>query len=132
MRDGRIDAIENRLLESEWVARCIAHPVVKAFNTIFARSLLEKGAEPGTAGRIALPVAGDSETAKARVMQLVDDLGFDAVDNGGLADSWRQCTGAAAYCRDLDASALRRALAEAEHARIAHYRSSEEERIRRG
>jgi hypothetical protein len=37
-----------------------------------------------------LPVAGDDAKAKAVVLQLVDELGFDAVAAGGLDDSWRK------------------------------------------
>ena len=131
LRDGRIDAIDRGMLDSQWVAQQIGRPVIKAFNNILAKSLLEKGVPSGTAGRIALPVAGDSSDAKATVLRLVDDLGFDPVDGGDLDASWRQQPGTPAYCRDLDAPALRRALAEADRSRIAEYRADEEARIRR-
>ena len=74
LRDGRIAAIERGMLDSQWVAQQIGCPVIKAFNNIFARSLLEKGVPRGTPGRIALSVMGDSLDAKAVVMRLVDDL----------------------------------------------------------
>ncbi len=131
LRDGRIDAIDRGMLDSQWVAEQIGHPVIKAFNNIFAKSLLEKGAPPGTRGRIALSVCGDSSDAKAVVLRLIDDLGFDPVDGGVLDDSWRQQPGTPAYCRDLEAAALRRALAEADRSRIAEYRAEQEARIRR-
>ena len=131
LRDGHIDAIDRGMLDSQWVAQQIGHPVIKAFNNIFARSLLEKGVPRGTKGRIALPAAGDSSDAKAVVCRLVDDLGFDPVDGGVLDDSWRQQPGTPAYCRDLDAAALRRALAEADRSRVAEYRAEQEARIRR-
>jgi 8-hydroxy-5-deazaflavin:NADPH oxidoreductase len=129
LRDGRIDAIDRGMLDSEWVARQIGRPVIKAFNNIFASSLLNKGTPTGSLRRIALSVVGEPD-AKAAVLRLVDDLGFDPVDGGGLDESWRQQPGTPAYCLDLDAAALRRALAEAEHGRIADYRAREEERIR--
>jgi len=130
LRDGRIDAIDRGMLDSQWVAQQIGHPVIKAFNNILARSLLEKGAPRGTRGRIALSVAGDSADAKATVLRLVDDLGFDAVDGGDLDNSWRQQPGTPAYCRDLDAVALRRALAEPDRSRIAEYRAEREAQLR--
>jgi len=131
LRDGRIDAIDRGLPDSQWVAQQIGHPVIKAFNNIYARSLLEKGVSRGTSGRIALSVYGDSPGARAGALRLVDDLGFDPVDGGVLADSWRQQPGTPAYCRDLEAAALRRALAEADQSRIAEYRAEQEARIRR-
>jgi 8-hydroxy-5-deazaflavin:NADPH oxidoreductase len=130
LRDGRIDAIDCGMPDSEWVAQQLGRPVVKAFNNIFASSLSEKSALTGAAGRVALPVAGDQPDAKAAVLRLVDELGFDPVAAGGLGESWRQQPGAPAYCRDLDAAALRRALAEAEHSHVAGYRVREEARIR--
>jgi 8-hydroxy-5-deazaflavin:NADPH oxidoreductase len=131
LRDGRIDAVDRGMLDSQWVAQQIGRPVIKAFNNIFAKSLLEKGVPRGTTGRIALSVAGDSSDAKAAVLRLVDDLGFDPVDGGDLDNSWRQQTGTPAYCRDLGAAALRRALTEADRSRIVDYRAEEEARIRR-
>jgi predicted dinucleotide-binding enzyme len=131
LRDGRIDAIERGMLDSQWVAQQIGRPVIKAFNNILAKSLLEKGLPRGTKGRIALPVAGDSLDAKTSVLRLVDDLGFDPVDGGDLDDSWRQQPGTPAYCQDLEAGALRRALAEADRSRIAEYRAEREASIRR-
>ena len=131
LRDGRIDAIDRGLLDSQWVAQQIGRPVIKVFNNIFHKSLLEKGVPRGTEGRLALPVAGDSLDARAAVRRLVDDLGFDPVDAGDLDNSWRQQPGTPAYCKDLEAAALRRALAEADRSRVAEYRAEEEARIRR-
>jgi len=131
LRDGRIDAIDRGMLDSQWVAQQIGRPVIKAFNNIYAKSLHEKGGPKGTTGRIGLSVAGDSPEAKAAVLRLIDDLGFDPVDGGDLDNSWRQQTGTPAYCQDLEAAALRRALSEAVRSRIAEYRSEEEARIKK-
>ena len=130
LRDGRIDAIDRGMLDSQWVAQQIGRPVIKAFNNILAQNLLERGVPRGTTGRIALSVAGDSLDAKAAVLRLVDDLGFDPVDGGELDAFWRQQPGTPAYCRDLEAAALRRALAEADRSRSAEYRAEQEARIR--
>ena len=131
LRDGCIDAIDRGMLDSQWVAQQIGRPVIKAFNNILATNLLEKGVPRGTKGRIALSVFGDSLNAKAAVLRLVDDLGFDPVDGGELDESWRQQPGTPAYCQDLEACALRRALAEADRSRIAEYRAEREAQIRR-
>ena len=131
LRDGRIDAIDRGMLDSQWVAQQIGRPVIKAFNHIFAKSLLEKGVPKGTKGRIALSVCGDSSDAKSVVLQLIDEIGFDPVDGGELDESWRQQPGTPAYCKDLDAAALRRALGEADRSRIAEYRAEQEARIKR-
>jgi predicted dinucleotide-binding enzyme len=112
-RDGRIEAIEEGLPESRWVEEQIGRPVVKAFNNIRAQHLLELGKPQGSAARIALPVAGDEPEAKEKVMRLVDELGFDPVDAGGLDESWRQQPGTPGYAADLDRDSLQRALAEA-------------------
>src|SRR5262249_2388808 len=48
-RDGRIDALENGMTESEWVAEHLGHPVVKAFNNIYAQHLMERGRPAGDA-----------------------------------------------------------------------------------
>ncbi len=120
-RDGRIEAIEQGMTESRWVSDQISRPVVKAFNNIQAGHLLEYGKPAGTAGRIALPVAGDEAGAKSSVMSLVDQLGFDPVDNGGIDDSWRQQPGTPAYGTDLDVTGLKGALADANRQRPAEF-----------
>ena len=56
------------------------------------------------------------------VLGLIDAVGFDAIDAGTLADSWRQHSGTPAYCRDLNADRLKAALAQAERGQIATYR----------
>jgi len=131
LRDGRIEAIEAGMLESNWVAERIGRPVVKAFNNIVAKSLLEKRAPRGARGRIALSAAGDRLEARAVALRLFDELGFDAVDAGALDESWRQQPGTPAYCRDLDAASLERALAEADRSRVARYRREREEHVRK-
>jgi predicted dinucleotide-binding enzyme len=131
LRDGRIDAIDQGMPDSAWIAQQIGRPVIKAFNNILAASLRDKPAPRGTKGRIALSVMGDSSDAKAKALGLVDELGFDPVDGGDLDSSWRQQPGTPAYCQDLEAATLRRALAEADQSRIAEYRAEREAQIRR-
>ncbi len=123
-RDGRIAEIEGGMVESRWVAKQLGRPVVKAFNNIYAQHLMERGRAAGTPGRIALPVAGDDRRAKDIVMRLVDQLGFDAVDAGGLDESWRQQPGTPVYATDLDAAGVRRALAEAKPERQPEWRAT--------
>jgi predicted dinucleotide-binding enzyme len=125
-RDGRIDAIEQGTTESRWVSDRLGRPVVKAFNNIYARHLLERGKPRGAAERIALPVAGDDRRAKEVVIRLVDELGFDGVDAGTLDESWRQQPGTPVYGTDLDAAGVRRGLAEATPERPAGHRADEE------
>jgi predicted dinucleotide-binding enzyme len=124
-RDNRIDPIENGSTESRWVSEQLGRPVVKAFNTIYARHLLERGKPRGAAGRIALPVAGDDRRAKDIVIRLLDELGFDGVDAGSLDESWRQQPGTPVYGTDLDAPAARKALAEANPERGPAFRAEE-------
>jgi predicted dinucleotide-binding enzyme len=120
-RDGRIDGIESGLAESRWVEQQIGHPVIKAFNNIYARHLLELGKPKGTPGRIALPVSGDDTTTKSKVLHLIEDLGFDAVDVGGLDESWRQQPGSPVYTKDFDLPGVREALAAAHKERTPQW-----------
>lgn len=122
-RDGRIEEIEAGMPESRWAERQLGRPVVKAFNNIHAQHLMDLGRPAGAPDRIALPVAGD-DAAKAVAMRLVDALGFDAVDAGGLDESWRQQPGSPVYGADLDAEGVRRALAEASPERPPEFRAS--------
>jgi 8-hydroxy-5-deazaflavin:NADPH oxidoreductase len=122
-RDGLIPEIEAGKAESRWVSDQLGRPVVKAFNNIRAPSLGENGKPKGTRGRIALPVAGDDPRAKAVVMRLVDDLGFDPIDAGRLDESWRQQPGTPVYGADFDADRARRALSEARPERQPEFRA---------
>jgi predicted dinucleotide-binding enzyme len=122
-RDGRIDAIEEGMPESQWVAEQLGHPVVKAFNSIYAQHLMEGGRPKGDLKRIALPIAGDEAGAKQVVLRLLDELGFDGVDAGGLDDSWRQQPGTPVYGADLNKDGVRRALMEARPERPADMRA---------
>jgi len=123
-RDGRIDGIEAGLTESRWVAQQLKRPVIKAFNNIYAEHLLNLGKPKGTPGRIALPVAGDDPAAKAIVLKLVDELGFDGVDAGTLDDSWRQQPATPVYGKDFDAEGVRRALSQASKERKPEWRGT--------
>jgi len=123
-RDGRIDGIEAGLTESRWVAQQLNRPVIKAFNNIYAEHLLNLGKPKGTPGRIALPVAGDDPAAKAIVLKLVDELGFDGVDAGTLDDSWRQQPATLVYGKDFDAEGVRRALSQASKERKPEWRGT--------
>ncbi|HEY0198604.1 MAG TPA: NAD(P)-binding domain-containing protein [Rhodanobacter sp.] len=123
-RDGRIAGIEAGLVESCWVAQQLGRPVVKAFNSIYARSLGEKGRPAGTPGRVALPVAGDDDAARAKVLALVEQLGFDGIDAGGLDESWRQQPGSPVYCKDFDAERVRHALTQASPERKPEWRGT--------
>jgi predicted dinucleotide-binding enzyme len=123
-RDGRIAPIEDGTPESQWVAQQLGRPVVKAFNTMYAQHLLERGRAADQPGRIALPVAGDDSSAKAVVLRLIDELGFDGVDAGTLADSWRQQPGTPVYGADLSSARAQSALASARRERAPEFRAS--------
>ena len=122
-RDGRIDAIERGMPESKWTAQQLGRPVVKAFNNIYAKHLMERGRPAGDPARFALPVAGDDAAAKAVVIRLVEELGFDGVDAGTLDESWRQQPGTPVYGTDLRAPELKRALGQAKPDRPADFRA---------
>lgn len=115
-RDRPNKEIEAGEVESLWVSRHLGRPVVKAYNSIMAESLLDEARPAGMPGRIALPVAGDDPRAKRIVMNLVDLSGFDPFDAGPLAESWRQQPGMVAYCTDLTLAELPGALAAANRA----------------
>ncbi|MGC4064773.1 MAG: NAD(P)-binding domain-containing protein [Polyangiaceae bacterium] len=129
-RDGSIPAIESGQPESAWVAEQLGRKVIKAFNNIYFKHLLEKGVPKGTPGRIALPVAGDPADARAKVLRLVEELGFDAVDAGSIADSWRQQPGTPCYGKDLGEAQLKEALAASESAKLPEYRKAADDAVK--
>lgn len=122
-RDGLLAEIEDGTPESVWVGGVLEVPVVKAFNGIYAADLLDGGRPADDPERRALPVAGDDDEAKAVVMALLDELGFDGVDAGPLADSWRQQPGTPVYGASAGADRIRELLAEATAERTADWRA---------
>ncbi len=65
--------------------------VVKAFNTLFAANM-GTGKVKGKA--ISCFAAGNDQSAKASVLELARDIGFDAVDAGPLANArWLEAMG---------------------------------------
>ncbi|QES03448.1 MULTISPECIES: NADPH-dependent F420 reductase [Streptomyces] len=122
-RDGRIAAIEDDgLTESRWTEGHLGHPVVKAFNGTYAQDILDRPLPAGDPGQLALPVAGDDDAAKRKVRALIDELGFDTVDAGGIDESWRQQPGTPVYGLREGVEAVTKALAEASPERPADFR----------
>jgi hypothetical protein len=113
IRDGRIEDIENGMPESVWVSNQIQRPVIKAYNSILAGSLICSGLSKGDPLRLALPISGDNKQSKDLVSTLVDDSGFDSLDYGMLQDSWRQQPGSPVYCTDLNLAELKKSIAKA-------------------
>jgi predicted dinucleotide-binding enzyme len=128
-RDGRIPALESGQTEGVWVSEQIGRSVVKAWNAVLAGSLATKGLPAGAGSRIALPVSGDDPHAKKVAISLVDATGFDGIDAGTLEESWRHQPGTPAYCTDLEADELRRALEAADRSRAPQLRDLQIEKV---
>ena len=125
-RDGQIEVLDNGALTSSGLLERHlpgAH-VVKVFNNIYFRHLASLARPAGAADRSALPIAGDDAAAKAAVTAYLDAIGYDTVDDGSLADSWRQEPGTPVYGAPYgpfssktgspaDAAKIRAALAQA-------------------
>jgi predicted dinucleotide-binding enzyme len=113
-RDGRIDALDrHETTTSQMIANHFqGATIVKAFNAILAKDLLDPAVLPNDAMR-ALPIAGDDDAAKAIVAALQADFGYDTVDAGLLTDSWRFERAKPAYCIPLTRDGLISALAAA-------------------
>jgi predicted dinucleotide-binding enzyme len=90
-RDGRIARLDSAEATTAGLLqeRLTGSKVVKAFNHIGSGDLTTKNAPAGTPGRRALAVYGDDADARATVEAIIDEFGFDTVDGGPLADSWR-------------------------------------------
>lgn len=112
LRDGEIDGLQNKT-ESEYISEVLGRPVVKVFNNIMEYTLKNKGKAEGAQGRIAISIAGDNHEHKALAYELANSTGFDAVDGGSLAESWRQQPGTPAYCTELNSKELKQALDQA-------------------
>ncbi|WP_288824716.1 NAD(P)-binding domain-containing protein [uncultured Paraburkholderia sp.] len=114
-RDGPIEALQNGVTTtSQMLAAALPGArVVKAFNAILAKDLETAGTAPGTPNRRALPLAADDPQARDVVSALVDQFGFDPVDAGPLADSWRFERAKPVYCIAHDRTGMVAGLAAA-------------------
>ncbi|MEC3757224.1 NAD(P)-binding domain-containing protein [Bacillus halotolerans] len=112
-RDDKIKEIENGMVESVWVSIQLGRPVIKALNNLLAYTLENEGTPADSSERIAIAVSGDDTSHKQAVIDVVSELGFDAIDSGSLSDSWRQQPGTPAYCTELTKDELTKALKKA-------------------
>ena len=98
-RDGHEPELEEgRLTSAEMEQRHLGTArVVKVFNNIFFRHLASLPRPAGAADRTALTIAGDDAGAKDTAAAFLDAIGYDAVDIGPLAESWRVQPGQPAY-----------------------------------
>jgi len=90
-RDGHIPAIDDGTTTAPGLlqAHLPKSSVVRAFSMIDAAEMSGDGHPKGDPKRRALALAGDDEAARQLVVRLYDELGFDAVDLGPLAEGWR-------------------------------------------
>jgi len=113
-RDGQIPELDDDSTTSSELLQ--AHlpdaRVVKAFNAIVWTKLRDEGRPAGDPDRVGIPISGDDEQAKRAVAELIDEIGFDAVDAGTLAEGGRKHqVGAPAYTQGLPTAELRARLA---------------------
>jgi predicted dinucleotide-binding enzyme len=115
-RDGHIAALDRfETTTSRLLAEHLRDSrVVKVFNAILAKDLLQDSRPKAAPDRRALPIAADDPAAKTMVITLLDEIGFDSIDAGSLDESWRFERAKPAYCIPLDKEGLKVALAAAQ------------------
>jgi 8-hydroxy-5-deazaflavin:NADPH oxidoreductase len=108
-RDGHIAEIDDGALSVPGVLQrhLPDSKVVRAFSMIEAADMSDDGHPKGDAKRRAIAISGDDEAAKKLVTRLVDEFGFDPVDLGGLAESWRVDPGQKGFVTRQTAAELR-------------------------
>jgi hypothetical protein len=118
-RDGHIAVLDDETTTTAELlqAHLPTSRVVKAFNHIYAADITARRTPPGTPNRRALAIAGDDAPAKETVASFIDELGFDVVDLGPLAEGWRVQRDTPGYGPDLDAGRLTEAVAAAKRYR---------------
>jgi 8-hydroxy-5-deazaflavin:NADPH oxidoreductase len=112
-RDGHFPELDDdRTTSSELLAAHLPGArVVKAFNTMYWKTLGDAGRPDGGDDRLALFIAGDDQDAKELVSRVVEEIGFTPVDTGSLAEGGRlQQPGSPIYAKDLPAREAAKAL----------------------
>jgi predicted dinucleotide-binding enzyme len=118
-RDGQIAELDDEsTTTSELLQRRLpTSQVVKAFNHIQAAAIVDDAKPAGAPDRRALAIAGDDAAARAQVASFIDEIGFDVVDLGPLAEGWRIQRDTPGYVKSFTAAELRDRLAEAKRYR---------------
>jgi 8-hydroxy-5-deazaflavin:NADPH oxidoreductase len=112
-RDGSFPDLDaGRTTSSELLgAHLRGARLVKAFNTMYWKTLGERGSREAGGDRLVLFIAGDDPDAKQTVADLIEEIGFAPVDTGGLADGGRrQQPGSPIYNQPLTAREAAQAL----------------------
>ncbi|MEN2975953.1 NAD(P)-binding domain-containing protein [Tistrella bauzanensis] len=88
---GNNDVLDKaELTSSELIQRRLpGAKVVKGLHNLSWLHMKADATPTGSANRTTLPIAGDDAGAKQAVTEFFDKIGFDSVDAGSLADSWR-------------------------------------------
>lgn len=115
-RDGVIPAVEgDRVPTSVHVQRAVPEArIVKAFNHIVWSDIPADARPSGAPDRRGIAVAGDDLSSKQLVTEFVDEIGFDPVDIGALAESWRIQLGSPGWITNYSAAQLREKISEAD------------------
>jgi 8-hydroxy-5-deazaflavin:NADPH oxidoreductase len=87
--------------------------VVRAFSMIDAADMSDDGHPEGDPKRRALALSGDDIDAKKLVANLYNEFGFDALDIGGLDESWRVDAGQKAFVTHQNLAELKDNVAHA-------------------
>jgi 8-hydroxy-5-deazaflavin:NADPH oxidoreductase len=114
-RLGHIAEIDNGTTTAPGLlqAHLPASKVVRAFSMIDAADMSGDGHPESDPKRRALALAGDDPAAKQLVTGLYHEFGFDAVDIGGLDESWRVDAGQPAFVTRQNAAELMANVAKA-------------------
>ena len=114
-RLGRIPEIDNGTTTAPGLlqAHLPASKVVRAFSMIGAAEMSGDGHPEGDPRRRALALAGDEPAAKQLVAGLYNEFGFDALDIGGLDESWRLDAGQPAFVTRQNLAELKANVARA-------------------
>ena len=108
--DGEIMDLGDKQSSEEVAHRLPGARLVKAFNTLYYRTLATEARAPGKE-RLALFVAGDDAEAKAVVSNLIEEIGFAAVDTGSRREgARRQRPGSPIYNKAMTVAQAREAL----------------------
>ncbi|OYX43775.1 NADP oxidoreductase [Candidatus Saccharibacteria bacterium 32-49-12] len=111
--DGHDEQLSNpSTSSSELVQEFLSESrVVKALSHMGYHHLLDEAKAPGSPDRKAIAIAGDDPTDLDKVVQLVDDLGFDPLIIGRLASGRKLEPGQPAFGANVDKENLKQLVA---------------------